>query len=310
MTAALIIQSTTGSGALVVQGTGLQGPTGPSGQPPFGLNSTNAGAQAMASGLQCTASGDYAWAGGWLSVASGRGSFAFGYKDAVGARATGDDSFAWGVDSLASGPHSICIAAYGTSSGAGSVVVGENSQATNANAAVFGYASLASGPFATACGSYCYAYGQGSFACGIQSAADRAGEFSHGSGHAGMQGGKGLDLLKRLVATTGNLVMTSGAEFASVSNTLYRITAKITAGTVGLTKSASEDWVFEMTTGAGTAAISTVAKTTVGNTFVSQGWSVAVSVPGGTNTLRFSCDAGADTVTFAARLEWTTLTPT
>lgn len=254
------------------------------------------------------------------AVASGIGALAVGLGNGgvTTTRAEGDGSVAVGLDVVCEqtycvgmGAHILCRAAACVGIGE-NLIVGGVGGGSGQNAVAIGFNCTVTGTYAAAIGTSCYAYGRGAFACGLNSAADRAGEFSHGSGHSSYQGGKGIDLLIKAVAAAANVVMTDGNEFSTFSNTLLVMTARITAANVGVSQYAAEDWTFLVATGGGGASIAgSVTKVPVGVSLASAGtagWTVDLTVPAGT-TLRFACNPGVDTVTFAVRLSWTTLTP-
>ncbi len=215
-----------------------------------------------------------------------------------------------GYSCIASQTYSVSIGAYNNSSGVASVTLGESNTASNTNATAIGFSSTASGLYSTALGVTCYALGKQSIAIGVNCAANLAGELGHASGHSGAQGLHAWDIDRTLSATTGSLLLIDTSEITISHQTLLCVSAKVSACTSsGMTKAGAEMLEFLVATAAGNSFISgSVSSRAIGQNLASQGWSVAVSIAS-PNTLRFVCDAGADTVRFFARVEASQVTP-
>lgn len=253
--------------------------------------------------------------GGILALQTGTGTSAHGnFRVKIGPDdyiviAANELSTRIGYSCTASQTYSVAIGAYNTSSGVASVTLGESNTASNTNATCVGFSSIASGIYSSTLGVTCYAIGANSIAIGVNCAANLAGELGHGSGHSGAQGLHAWDINRTLISTTGNLLLVDGNEISIASNTLLTITAKISACVSGMTKVAAETLEFIVATGAGASVIvGPISSRTVGQDFASQGWSITVSITG-SNTLRFSCNSGSDTVRFFGRVEASQVTP-
>lgn len=249
----------------------------------------------------------------YADIIAGDQNVGYGDNSIVGGHASesnGVGSIALGDRCVTGGNYSVCIGALNETTGPASaaVAIGESLTVSGANAVAIGYASQATVQDAVVMGSGNFARGIGSFVCGSVASADRRGEFAHGSGCVGSQGLHAIDLAAQLVATTGTLKDAAGGSFSLVPYGLESISVRISAATVGHAKAASE--LRQLLVSSRNPGVTILNEATIwsptNHILSTYGWSCTITAVS-PNELRFTCDAGSDTVTFFARVEWSDL---
>lgn len=272
-------------------------------------------------GTDCTAVGNGSISLGVASHATGQGALAIGLLNGINldTRAQGDGSLAIGLDASAEQTYCIAIGAYTSARSAACVAIGESvvagvtGGATGQNAVVIGFGSQATGTYSSALGTQCYARGYGSHAHGLSVSAEMCGEDAHGggvgeSGSRSTQGKRAIDMGRDINATSAALQMRDGTEILFRQNSVNRVTVKVQASVVGAafaagTKIACETielLVRDVNTTA--SIVGAPAWVVVGQSFASQGWTVALSTI--TSGIRVTVNAGADHVYAFARVEF------
>jgi hypothetical protein len=229
---------------------------------------------------------------------------------------SGDNSFAWGLDSQATSMFAVSFGAHCRSLAAGAIALGESCVASYANAVAIGWNNIVGAYGAVASGMYLQivAGAEGGFCCGVSAVCRLPGEFTHGSGIAAAKvgftniGHREIDVGCRANGAPANCKMRDtiagpGVELTLQEFCLSSITVRVSGGTTNFGKVASEEaTVLVKTTSSSVSTIvGTVDWRKIGQTFLSQGWSVTISVTG--KTLRIACNPGADDVEFFARVD-------
>jgi len=227
----------------------------------------------------------------------------------------GDNAFAWGLDSQATATFAVSIGAHCRATAAGAVALGESCVANFANAVAIGWNNTVGAYGAAASGMYLQvvAGAEGAFVCGVSATARLPGEFCHGSGIAAKVGfnnigRREIDVGVRANGAPANCKMRDTIAGAGVELTLQEyclssIVVRVSGGTTSFGKVASEEATLLVKTSAGSVStiVGAIAWRTIGQTFASQGWSVAITVTG--KTLRITGNPGADDVEFFGRID-------
>ena len=265
----------------------------------------------------------YAFCVGFRNNARARGSFCTGQLNSVDVKANYTSLFgfnngaiavalyasAFGNQNTLSGPGA-CAFGQVNEAGENSMAVGFSSTATGAGAFAGSYHANASQSYTFAFGNYASSTVQNAVAFGYKAKGDQFGCFAHSSNEdaAGTQGFKALDLEGTGAAGAATNLQNVLGELEVQNSKTYRfritvIGSKTTASVCKM----EEHLLFIKTTGGAMTIISDTVISAATDLFATAGWTLALTAIGGAQPygLRITCTpAAAETVKFAARVEW------
>jgi hypothetical protein len=231
--------------------------------------------------------------------------FVAGYNQNISAAS--DYGSAFGAAHVVSGPGGSC---FGQTNQAGenAASFGTGNVGTGAGSLTSGYTNTASASYTVGIGQLCNASVQRAIALGYKALGDQYGCLAHASNRdaAGTEGFKGMDVDATGTAASCNLQTVLG-EIELQNTKVFSIRVRVMGAKTTASVVAHEihELLIKTTAGVMTIENDTLLTSTAVD-FVSVGWTVAFSVIGGGQPygLRIACNPGADTVKFAARVEW------